>query len=126
MEAADINDAYRQYSFLSEPTASVVKATKDPDLLSYAEAMRAEDKEKWCEAAKNEILELQNKGTWIEVPMSEAESKIIPGTWVFRIKRKPDGTIKKYKARFCVRGDLEENKEDNGDTYAPTVAWSTV
>ena len=86
VEAADINDAYSQYSFLSKPTASVVKATKDPDLLSYAEAMRAEDKDKWCEAAKNKILELQNKGTWIEVSISEAQSKIIPGTWVFQIK----------------------------------------
>ena len=98
MEAADINDAYRRYTFPSEPTAFVVKATKDPDLLSYTEAMKSQDKEKWCEAAKNEITELQNKNTWVEVPMSEAKSKIVPGTWVFCIKRKPDGSIKKYKA----------------------------
>ena len=56
--------------------------------------------------------------------MSNAKTKILPGTWVFRLKRNPSGEIKKYKGRYCVRGDLEE--ENSEDTFAPTVAWSTV
>ena len=47
----------------------------------------------------------------------------MPGTWVFRRKRTPDGEISKYKARYCVRGDLEEGEPE---TYAPVVSWSSV
>ena len=54
---------------------------------------------------------------------SSATTKILPGTWVFRRKRTPDGEIKTYKARYCVRGDLQEGEYD---TYAPVVALATM
>jgi hypothetical protein len=38
----------------------------------------------------------------------------------------PDGTVLKLKARFCVRGDLQEEGVDYFETYAPIVAWSTA
>jgi Reverse transcriptase (RNA-dependent DNA polymerase) len=75
-------------------------------------------------AAQAEVSGLESKHTWEEVPMSDAKSKIISGTWVLRIKRSSAGEIKKFKARYCVRGDLEE--EDDEDNFAPVVAWSTV
>ena len=99
------------------------KATKDPDTLTYDEAMNSPDKAKWQEAAQVEIKALVNQGTWKEVPTHEATSKILPGTWTFRRKRTPDGEVKKYKGRYCVRGDLQEDKQS---TYAPVVAWPSV
>ena len=78
---------------------------------------------KWAEAAAKEIASLEKNGTWIEVDASEAQSRILPGTWVFRRKRTPDGEISKFKARYCVRGDLEEGEPE---TFAPVVAWSSV
>jgi Reverse transcriptase (RNA-dependent DNA polymerase) len=43
--------------------------------------------------------------------------------WV--LKRRPDGTIIKKKACYCVRGDIQEL--DAGETvYAPVVDWATV
>ncbi|KAL7544524.1 hypothetical protein ACHAWF_007903, partial [Thalassiosira exigua] len=32
--------------------------------------------------------------------------KVLPSTWAFRPKRRPDGEAKKFKAHFCARGDL--------------------
>ena len=78
---------------------------------------------KWMEAATKEIVNLEKNGTWKEVGIEDAKTKILPGTWVFRRKRSPDGEITKYKARYCVRGDLEEGEPE---TYAPVVAWSSV
>ena len=101
------------------------KSKQDPDTLGWNQAMNSPDSEKWVEAAKKEIEELEGKLTWKEVPMSMAKSKIIPGTWVFRVKRNPSGDITKYKARYCMRGDLEDIDEDE-DLFAPTVAWSTI
>jgi Reverse transcriptase (RNA-dependent DNA polymerase) len=79
--------------------------------------------QRWLEAADLEVRTLERMGMWVEVPKSEATRCIIPGTWAFRRKRSPDGEVKKYKARFCVRGDLQEG---TFDTYSPLVAWSTV
>lgn len=51
---------------------------------------------------------------------------ILPSTWAFKVKRYPDGTVKKYKARFCVRGDRQIEGVDYWETWAPVVQWSTV
>ena len=32
----------------------------------------------------------------------------------------------KFKARYCVRGDLQREGVDYFDTYAPVIQWSTV
>jgi hypothetical protein len=51
---------------------------------------------------------------------------VIKSTWVFKLKRLPDGTPSKFKARFCVRGNLEKEGVDFFETYAPVCQWSTV
>jgi hypothetical protein len=99
-------------------------AHKDPDTLSWREAMSdVMHRDKWVAAARAEIAVLEANNTWKEVTKSSANGKIIPGTWVFRRKRTPDGEVKKYKARFCCRGDL---MDDEQSTYAPVVHWPTV
>jgi len=77
-------------------------------------------------AAANKIKQLEEKGCWVDCQKSEAHTKgqqIIPCTWVFRIKRSPDGKIIKQKGRICVRGDL---MTVDAESYAPVVAWSTI
>jgi hypothetical protein len=69
------------------------------------------------------MASLEKNGTWIEVNMSKAKTRKLLGTWVFRRKRAPDGEISKFKARYCVRGDLEEGEPE---TFAPVKAWSSV
>ena len=105
---------------------AIFKASNsDPDTLSFDEAMRDDDKDEWRKAALKEIMALEEKGTWIEVDIQDVPSQetILPGTWVFRRKRTPDGTIKKFKGRYCVRGDLQVG---DFETFAPVVAFSTV
>jgi hypothetical protein len=59
------------------------------------------ERQYWIEAAATEISEIEGKNTWLEVPILDAKSKILPRTWVFHHKCTPNGTIKKYKA-CCV------------------------
>jgi hypothetical protein len=70
-----------------------------------------------------EITSLINHKTWSIVDKATATTKILPGTWTLRRKRHPDGTVKSLKARWCVRGDLQEPV---ADTFAPVVLWSTI
>jgi Reverse transcriptase (RNA-dependent DNA polymerase) len=101
-----------------------VAAVTDPDTLRYDQAVLDSDWPGFRDAMGLEISALEAEHTWDVVSKSEALShKILPGTWTFRRKRHPDGRVKKLKARFCVRGDLQET---NPQTYAPVVQWSTV
>ena len=98
-------------------------AASDPDTLTYDAILQDSELEEWKRAATDEIASLEKKGTWEEVPIDQAQGTILPGTWVFRRKRAPTGHVIKHKARYCVRGDLQEVLDD---TFAPVVAWSTI
>jgi hypothetical protein len=113
------------YCHLGFTAMTICKASmKDPDIISYDEAMTDTDnKEEWKMAMAQEIQQLEDHGTWEQVPISNAKTKILPLTWVLRRKRSPDGEIRKLKARICVRGDLQE-----GDhvTFTPVRIWISV
>ena len=114
---------FEENGIILSPTAFKAAAS-DPDTLSFDQAMAdIGHVTKWMEAAAKEVASLEKNGTWKEVSMLEAKTKILQGTWVFRRKRSPDGEITKYKVRYCARGDLEEGEPE---TYAPVVAWSSV
>ena len=109
---------------LLSPPLLLKASPSDPDVLSFDEAMsETENLDKWLAAAAKEIQSLEKNDTWRVVSKSDARSKILPGTWVFKRKRTPDGTISKYKARYCVRGDLEDTESE---THAPVVSWTSV
>ncbi|KAL7475419.1 hypothetical protein ACHAW6_001329 [Cyclotella cf. meneghiniana] len=51
---------------------------------------------------------------------------VLPSTWVFRIKRFPDGLLKKFKVWFYVCGDLQKKCIDYFETWCHVVQWTTV
>ena len=61
-----------------------------------------------------------------EVVDREEGMNVIDSIWAFKLKRFPDGLIKKFKARFCARGDQQLEGIDFFETYAPVVQWTTV
>ena len=75
-----------------------------------------------------EIEELESHGTWTVIKKSSLPrgANLLPSTWAFKIKRHPDGRMRKHKARFCCRGDTQIAGVDFFESYAPVVAWSTV
>jgi hypothetical protein len=116
------NMVYCQLGFTA-PT--IYKAsTKDPNIITYNEAMTDTDnKEEWKMAMAQEIQQLEDHGSWEQVPISNAKTKILPLTWVLHRKQSPDGEIKKLKAHICVQGNLQE-----GDyiTFTPVISWISV
>jgi Reverse transcriptase (RNA-dependent DNA polymerase) len=63
--------------------------------------------------------------TW-DIVDRESWMNVLPGTWAFKVKRFPNGDVKKLKARFCARGDKQIEGVDYFDTFAPVVSWTTV
>ncbi|KAK0580980.1 hypothetical protein LWI29_008358 [Acer saccharum] len=70
-----------------EPT-TVVQALKDPN---------------WRRAMSEECNALVRNGTWELVP-PEVASNIVGCKWIFRIKRKTDGSVDRFKARLVAKG----------------------
>ena len=90
--------------------------------------MSSAEQDYWVEAIQAELSELEKRGTWSEFHQDSLPegANVVPGTWVFKVKRYPDGRFRKFKARLCVRGDMQMEGIDFFKTYAPVVSWLTV
>ncbi len=78
---------------------------------------------------KLEIATLENIDAWPMVDHYDSNGAPHhgkPSTWAFKCKRYPEGRIKKFKARFCARGDKQLEGIDFFETYAPVVQWITI
>ena len=63
------------------PSRLRASTASDPDTLTFDQAMAdTANVSKWIEAAQKEIASLEKNGTWREVGMDDAKSKILPGT----------------------------------------------
>jgi hypothetical protein len=127
----DLSDELGSYTITNiQPHVLAAKSSVlDPDSPSFVEATQGPFQEKWWEAMELEVDTLENDlQAWELVPISSVPKthNIIQSTWAFRIKRFPDGLVKKFKARFCVRGDMEKEGIDFFETWSPVVQWTTV
>jgi hypothetical protein len=72
-----------------------------------------------------EIKTLTDIECW-EVVKRVPGSNVLPSTWPFNMKRYPDESLSKYKARFSVGGHRQVEGVDFFETFAPVVNWTTV
>jgi len=64
-----------------------------------------------------EISLLEHTGTWTTI-LRPHRKNVVRCKWVFRLKRKADGSIDKYKACLVVRGFTQIYSIDYYDTYS--------
>jgi hypothetical protein len=74
---------------------------------NWTEMLNHGHREGFIAAVKLEYGDLQDRGTFIQVPESDAVGFVIPTKWVFTYKFDEEGYLLKYKARLVVRGDLQ-------------------
>ena len=121
---------------IRNPMLFKAKKGNDPDHPRMVEALSGQHRDEFLQAMLNEITELEHHGTWevvkkADIPMetlpdgTQRSPQILSGTWAFRIKRFPSGLLRKIKARFCARGDQQQDV-DVFDTYVPVASWSSI
>ena len=90
-----------------------------PPPRSWKELLRHPQHEGFRAAAEKEYRDLERRHTFRPVPKTQS-LKPLPLMWVFTYKFDTEGYLTKYKARLCVRGDLQD--PTHLDTYATTLA----
>ncbi|CAI7839607.1 unnamed protein product [Closterium sp. NIES-53] len=91
------------------------------------QALSGPHREKWRKAMDRELAALEKRGTWDLIPIEKTVNKnVLIGKWVFRVKTKADGTYKKYKARWVVRGFDQTHGIDYTLTFAPVSRHTSV
>ena len=92
----------------------------------YHEMLSHPDKKMWQAAMDEEYNSHLKNGTWKLVPAAEAKGRRIVGsTWAYDVKRNADGSINRYKARFCAQGFSQIEGLDYHITYSNTVRYET-
>ncbi|MCO5552927.1 hypothetical protein L7F22_006446 [Adiantum nelumboides] len=73
----------------------------------------------------DKIAALDVNQTWELVPLPE-DKKAIGCKWVYKVKRKSDGTIERYKARLVAKGYAQTYGIDYEKTFAPIAKMAIV
>lgn len=92
---------------------------------SYEEATQGTQAEQWAQAINEELLAHQNNNTWSIVPRTPGV-KTIDSKWVFKIKDEPNKKKRRFKARLCARGFLQQQGRDYTETFAPVVRYDSL
>ncbi|CAJ2646289.1 unnamed protein product [Trifolium pratense] len=89
---------------------------------SYFEACKHEH---WVKAMQSELQALEQNKTWTIVSLPTGV-KPIGSKWVYKIKRKSDGSIERYKARLVAKGYNQVEGIDYFETFSPVAKMTTI
>jgi Reverse transcriptase (RNA-dependent DNA polymerase)/gag-polypeptide of LTR copia-type/GAG-pre-integrase domain len=88
----------------------------------YTQAVKSAQ---WRQAMACELDALAQNGTW-QLVDPPSDGNVIGCKWLFRIKRKADGTVDRYKARLVAKGYTQEEGLDYFETFSPVVKPTTI
>jgi hypothetical protein len=79
----------------------------------------------WRRAMEEEYDALIANNTWELVPRPVG-SNVVTGKWIFKHKFNSDGTLKRYKARWVLRGFTQRPGINYDETFSPVIKSATV
>jgi hypothetical protein len=101
--------AYLTHAKVSKPT-------------NYIVAMQ--DKQ-WKKAMEEEYGALMKNDTWELTPWRKGIN-VVDCKWVFKLKRKSDGSIERYKTRLVAKGFRQRYGYDYEETFSPVIKPATI
>ncbi|GJW86110.1 retrovirus-related pol polyprotein from transposon RE1 [Tanacetum coccineum] len=105
-------------------THTIRKASPFPSS-SPAQSWSSVKDKRWCDAMDNELQALERNGTWT-IENLPKDKKALGCKWVYKIKRKSDGTVERFKARLVILGNHQVAGIDYNETFAQVAKMVTV
>ena len=105
----------------------IMSVKADNEVYMFHEILKMPDKPEFIKAMVKELEDHHQRKHWVMLKRkSVGNVKTIKTVWSFKRKRRPDGSIIKYKARLCAHGGMQVHGDTYWDTYAPVVSWMSV
>ncbi|KAG2758456.1 hypothetical protein Pcac1_g29407 [Phytophthora cactorum] len=106
-------------------SANAVEAGDLSEPTTFQEAVNGPDQVHWRKAIRAELESMRLRGVFRAAKLPNGQRAI--GTkWVFKIKRKADGSIEKYKARLVAKGFKQKYGIDYTETFLLVVGYVTL
>uniref|UniRef100_A0AAV1UVS3 Reverse transcriptase Ty1/copia-type domain-containing protein n=1 Tax=Peronospora matthiolae TaxID=2874970 RepID=A0AAV1UVS3_9STRA len=106
-------------------SANAVEGTDLSEPTTFGDAVGGPDQVHWRKAICAELDSMKLRGVFRATKLPSGQHTI--GTkWVFKIKRKADGSIEKYKARLVAKGFKQKYGIDYTETFSPVVKYVTL
>ena len=98
------------------------------DTTTHMKALSGENTEEYFKATYDEINSIIRRDIWeIVLRESIADQNVLLGTCSLKCKKKPDWTIRKFKAKYFVRGEVQRRLSTEPlNSYSTVVQWATV
>ena len=74
---------------------------------------------------QEEISALNKNSTW-ELVRKPKNAELVTCKWVYKLKKRVDGTIDRHKARLVARGFSQQYGADYEETFSPVARTVTI
>jgi len=91
----------------------------------YKEALESPQADKWKVAMDDEMNSLIENKTWNLVKYP-SKGKILDCRWTFKLKKNPDHSIARYKARLVIKGFRQQHGIDYDETFASVCRYESI
>jgi len=92
---------------------------------SFQEAIDSPNSKEWMDAMRDEMDSMMRNHVWELVDLPSGR-KSIGNKWVFKIKRRADGMIDKFKAQLVAKGFTQIEGVDYKETFSPVVRIASI
>jgi Reverse transcriptase (RNA-dependent DNA polymerase) len=101
-------------------TTSIVSTDAKPTC--YSQAIKHAH---WCQTMADELTALAINATWDLVPLP-SDAHTVGCKWLFKVKKKADGSIERYKARLVAKGYTREEGFDYFVIFSHVIKPTTI
>ena len=112
--------SYEVFSIEYHPYLFALQHEHEP--ISYKQAFKDH---RWIEAINEEMAALNENYTWkiMDRPIGK---NVVGCKWVYKIKRRADGSVERYKARLVEKGYTQEYRLGYDETFSPIIKMETI
>ena len=106
-------------------TFALIAETECNEPKSVKEAWNGAYSDQWKKASDSEYQSLIKNETWDLFELPEKKN-FVGSKWIFKIKRKADGSVDRFKARLVAQGYTQQYGLDYDEIFSPVARYNSI